>query len=62
MLIFCFSIIFQIGEFRYLLLSLLPDSMIMIWTDCVPERESDLKSIVSPSSEGAEWATSARIH
>ena len=34
----------------------------MIQADSVPVRESDRKSIVFPSSEGAEWATGARIH
>ena len=34
----------------------------MIRDDSVPARESDRKSIVSPSSEGAEWAAGARIH
>ena len=37
-----------------------PDSMTR--ADRVPARESDRKSIVSPASEGAEWATGARIH
>ena len=55
-----FFMFFRISEFRYPSFLRVPDSMTQAVQ--VPARESDRKSIVSPSSEGAEWATGARIY